>query len=162
METTFDYLRTYVRILGAVLIADLVALGLAILLGLLRYQRAELDGVGDGVVYAATIGLGFALVSNLFAYVQAERSGLSALSVTASSTASNPNKVVNLIIGFIATDEVSLKGSPTVSPMTVASCRGVPFCFRSTSTTFLALSHAPPAFAIKIAWYKPKIASENR
>jgi RsiW-degrading membrane proteinase PrsW (M82 family) len=50
-----------------------------ILLGVLRYQRAELDGVGDGVVYAATIGLGFALVSNLFAYVQAENSGLSAL-----------------------------------------------------------------------------------
>src|ERR1700753_3789783 len=67
--------------LGNALVGALVAESVkgAILLGVLRYQRAELDGVGDGVVYAATIGLGFALVSNLFAYVQAERSGLSAL-----------------------------------------------------------------------------------
>ncbi len=67
--------------LGNALVGALVAESVkgAILLGMLRYQRAELDGVGDGVVYAAMIGLGFALVSNLFAYVQAERSGLSAL-----------------------------------------------------------------------------------
>jgi protease PrsW len=66
---------------GNALVGALIAESVkgAILLGLLRYQRAELDGVGDGVVYAAMIGLGFALVSNLFAYVQAERSGLSAL-----------------------------------------------------------------------------------
>ena len=32
--------------------------------------------------------------------------------LTASSTASRPKSVVNLMIGFIATDEVSLKGSP--------------------------------------------------
>ncbi len=37
------------------------------------------------------------------------------------SIASNPNNVVNLIIGFKATEEVSLNGSPTVSPITVAS-----------------------------------------
>src|SRR5260221_12182518 len=60
--------------------------------------------------------------------------------------------------GFRATEEVSLKGSPTVSPTTVASCSGVPFCFISTSTIFLALSHAPPALAMKMAWYKPKMA----
>jgi RsiW-degrading membrane proteinase PrsW (M82 family) len=67
--------------LGNALVGALVAESVkgAILLGLLRYQRAELDGVGDGVVYAATIGLGFALASNLFAYAQAERSGASAL-----------------------------------------------------------------------------------
>jgi hypothetical protein len=29
--------------------------------------------------------------------------------------------------GLRATEEVSLNGSPTVSPMTVASCSGVPF-----------------------------------
>src|SRR6185503_19786030 len=46
---------------------------------------------------------------------------LRAVKLTASSTASNPKSVVNLITGFIATDEVSLKGSPTVSPTTVAS-----------------------------------------
>jgi RsiW-degrading membrane proteinase PrsW (M82 family) len=67
--------------LGSSLVGALIAETLkgAILLVVLRYQRAELDGVGDGVVYAAMIGLGFALVSNLFAYVQAENSGLSAL-----------------------------------------------------------------------------------
>ncbi|HEY0717763.1 MAG TPA: PrsW family intramembrane metalloprotease [Streptosporangiaceae bacterium] len=67
--------------LGNSLVGALIAETLkgALLLVVLRYQRAELDGVGDGVVYAAMIGLGFALVSNLFAYVQAENSGLSAL-----------------------------------------------------------------------------------
>ena len=55
------------------------------------------------------------------------------------------------MIGFIATDEVSLNGSPTVSPTTVAACSGVPFAFSSTSTIFFALSQAPPALAMKIA-----------
>jgi hypothetical protein len=32
------------------------------------------------------------------------------------------------------------------------ACSGVPFSFSSTSTIFLALSHAPPALAMKIAW----------
>ena len=72
-------------------------------------------------------------------------------SETASSTASNPNSVVNLMIGFSATEDVSLNGSPTVSPTTVASCSGVPFCFSSVSTIFLALSQAPPALAMKMA-----------
>jgi len=67
--------------LGAAFVGALIAETLkgVILVALLRYQRAELDGTSDGVVYAATTGLGFALVSNLFAYVQAERSGLAAL-----------------------------------------------------------------------------------
>jgi len=78
--------------------------------------------------------------------------GLSTLICTASSTARRPNSVVNLMIGFIATDEVSLKGSPTVSATTVAAWRGVPFSLSSTSTSFFALSQAPPAFAMKIAW----------
>src|SRR5579872_5118422 len=82
--------------------------------------------------------------------------------LSANSTASSPNKVVNLITGFRATDDVSLNGSPTVSPITVASCSGVPFCFSSTSTIFLALSQAAPALAMKIAWYNPKIAIEIR
>ena len=66
---------------GSVLVGALIAETVkgVILVGVLRYQRSELDGVGDGVVYAAMIGLGFALVSNLFAYVVAENSGLSAL-----------------------------------------------------------------------------------
>jgi len=56
--------------------------------------------------------------------------------------------------------EVSLNGSPTVSPTTVAACNGVPFSRRSTSTTFLALSQAPPALAMNIAWNRPKAAIE--
>jgi len=67
--------------LGAAFIGALIAETLkgGVLVGLLRYQRAELDGVTDGVVYGAMVGLGFALISNLFAYVEAERSGLGAL-----------------------------------------------------------------------------------
>src|SRR5690606_41902357 len=47
--------------------------------------------------------------------------------------------------------EVSLNGSPTVSPTTVALCISDPFLRRTpslstpSSTIFLALSHAPPA-----------------
>ncbi len=67
---------------------------------------------------------------------------------TASSTARRPKRVVNLMTGLSATDEVSLKGSPTVSPTIDASCSAVPFMCRSTSTTFFALSHAPPALAM--------------
>jgi hypothetical protein len=73
-------------------------------------------------------------------------------SVIASSTARSPNRVVNLMIGFIATLEVSLNGSPTVSPTTVAAWRSVPFALSSVSTTFFALSQAPPALAMKMAW----------
>ena len=67
--------------LGAAFVGALIAETLkgAVLVGLLRYQRAEINGVSDGVVYGATTGLGWALVANLFAYVQAERSGLAAL-----------------------------------------------------------------------------------
>ena len=67
--------------LGAAFVGALIAESLkgAVLVGLLRYQRAEINGVSDGVVYGATTGLGWALVANLFAYVQAERSGLAAL-----------------------------------------------------------------------------------
>lgn len=49
------------------------------LLGLLRFRRAEIDGLEDGVVYATVTGLGFALISNLYAYLHAEHIGLSAL-----------------------------------------------------------------------------------
>ena len=66
------------------------------------------------------------------------------------------------MIGFSATDVVSLNGSPTVSPTTVAACSGVPFSLSSTSTTFLALSQAPPALAMKMAWNSPNTAIEIR
>ena len=70
--------------------------------------------------------------------------------------------MVNLITGLSATDEVSLYGSPTVSPITDEWCSSVPLASRSVSTIFLALSQAPPALAMKIAWYSPKIAIETR
>ncbi len=76
----------------------------------------------------------------------------SSVRLTASETASSPNSVVNLITGFKATDEVSLNGSPTVSPTTVAACSGVFFILSSVSTIFFALSQAPPALAMKTAW----------
>ena len=60
--------------------------------------------------------------------------------------------MVNLITGLSATDEVSLKGSPTVSPTTHAAWRSVPLALSSVSTSFFALSQAPPAFAMKMAW----------
>jgi hypothetical protein len=69
---------------------------------------------------------------------------------------------VNLMTGFMATDEVSLKGSPTVSPTTHAAWRSVPFALSSVSTTFFALSQAPPALAMKSAWKRPKSAMEMR
>jgi RsiW-degrading membrane proteinase PrsW (M82 family) len=51
----------------------------AVLVVLLRYRRAELDGAHDGVVYACVTGLGFALAANLYAYLRAEHSGIGAL-----------------------------------------------------------------------------------
>ncbi len=44
----------------------------------------------------------------------------------------------------------------------VAACSGVPFSFSSTSTIFFALSQAPPALAMKIAWNSPNSAIETR
>ena len=52
--------------------------------------------------------------------------------------------------------EVSLKGSPTVSPTMVALWANEPLPPKlPSSTIFLALSHAPPALAIKTARVKP-------
>ena len=71
--------------------------------------------------------------------------------VTAISVASNPNRVVNLMTGFKDTEDVSLKGSPTVSPTTLASCSGVFFIFKSTSSKrwFLKASSYSIKFSIK-------------
>jgi hypothetical protein len=44
---------------------------------------------------------------------------------TAISTARRPKSVVNLITGSSETEDVPLKGSPTVSPTTVAASSGV-------------------------------------
>jgi RsiW-degrading membrane proteinase PrsW (M82 family) len=73
--------RLMTTTLGAAFGGALVAETLkgAVLVALLRYRRAELDGAHDAVVYASMTGLGFALIANLFAYSRAEHSGLDAL-----------------------------------------------------------------------------------
>ncbi|WP_157247609.1 PrsW family intramembrane metalloprotease [Nonomuraea typhae] len=54
-----------------------------VLLGLLRFRRAELDGPTDGIIYASMVGLGFAMSENVSYYVSAltER-GVEGLAVT--------------------------------------------------------------------------------
>ena len=68
----------------------------------------------------------------------------------------NETIVINLIRMLIDGPEVSLNGSPTVSPTTAALCGSLPFPPSAPpSIYFLALSHAPPAFAINIAIITP-------
>merc|ERR1719281_733259 len=61
---------------------------------------------------------------------------------------------VSLMRMFKAGPEVSLKGSPTVSPTTHALPWSV-FLIFSFSHSFLLLSQAPPALLIKIASMQP-------
>jgi len=74
----------------------------------------------------------------------------------------NPIKQVNFIKMFIDGPEVSLKGSPTVSPVTAALCASDPLKLINPSTKtpasndFLALSQAPPALFWKIAQTTPE------
>ena len=64
--------------------------------------------------------------------------------------------VISLIRILMDGPDVSLNGSPTVSPVTVALCTSLPLPPKLPSSTyFLALSHAPPAFAMKMASTKP-------
>src|SRR6516162_470401 len=64
--------------------------------------------------------------------------------------------LATLITGLIAGPAVSLHGSPTVSPVTDASCAGDPFPPRwPSSINFFALSHAAPPEVIEIARNKP-------
>src|SRR5690606_16073523 len=64
--------------------------------------------------------------------------------------------LISLIRMFIAGPAVSLNGSPTVSPTTAALCGSEPLppC-APPSMYFFALSHAPPAFAMKSAMSTP-------
>ena len=64
--------------------------------------------------------------------------------------------LISLIRIFKLGPDVSLNGSPTVSPTTVALWTSLPLPPKLPSSTyFLALSHAPPAFAMKMASTKP-------
>lgn len=75
----------------------------------------------------------------------------------------------NLIRMFNEGPEVSLSGSPTVSPTTAALCSSVCFFLTTPSTTnypdsiyFLALSQAPPELADEIAIETPEIKIPGR
>lgn len=64
--------------------------------------------------------------------------------------------VVSLIRMLIAGPDVSLNGSPTVSPTTAALWQSLPFPpWEPLSMYFFALSHAPPELAIMMASTKP-------
>ena len=47
----------------------------AVLLAIVRWRRDEMDGVLDGIVYAAMVGLGFALTENVLYYARAAVEG---------------------------------------------------------------------------------------
>ncbi|MEU5866703.1 MULTISPECIES: PrsW family intramembrane metalloprotease [unclassified Nonomuraea] len=54
-----------------------------VLLGLLKFRRAELDGPTDGIIYASMVGLGFAMSENVSYYLSAlNGNGVSSLAVT--------------------------------------------------------------------------------
>src|SRR5205809_2576899 len=64
--------------------------------------------------------------------------------------------LISLMRMFIAGPDVSLNGSPTVSPTTAALCGSEPLPPSAPpSMCFLALSHAPPALAMNSASITP-------
>ena len=71
---------------------------------------------------------------------------------TMAGAISTETRFITLISGLMAGPAVSLNGSPTVSPMMVASCAGEPLPpWFPSSMSFLPLSHAPPELARKTA-----------
>ena len=71
--------------------------------------------------------------------------------------------LISLMRMFRLGPDVSLNGSPTVSPITVALWASDPFPPRLPSSTyFLALSQAPPELARKIASTKPAYTPPSR
>ena len=68
-------------------------------------------------------------------------------SVITAGRMSSDTRFMTLIIGLSAGPAVSLKGSPTVSPITAALCASEPLPPSwPSSMYFLALSQAPPEF----------------
>ena len=76
---------------------------------------------------------------------------------------SSATRFMTLSSGLSAGPAVSLNGSPTVSPMIVASCAGLPLppCVPS-STSFLALSQAPPELDRNTAISTPEAMAPAR
>src|ERR1700710_1428416 len=80
---------------------------------------------------------------------------------TASS--SRATMLVILIIGFTAGPDVSLYGSPTVSPVTAALWASDPLPPKwPSSIYFLALSQAPPPAVIEMATNRPVTITPRR
>src|SRR5690242_686299 len=95
------------------------------------------------------------------------RSGAEALSPrlnwTTAGATSTDTRFITLINGLIAGPAVSLNGSPTVSPITVASCAGLPLPpYEPSSTILFALSHAPPEFERNTAISTPAAIAPAR
>ncbi|MEV8631069.1 PrsW family intramembrane metalloprotease [Streptosporangium sp. NPDC051023] len=77
----YDTARNIAATFGAPVVEETMK-GL-VLLGLLRFRRAELDGPTDGVIYASMVGLGFAMSENVSYYVAAlHEMGARGLAVT--------------------------------------------------------------------------------
>ena len=76
---------------------------------------------------------------------------------------SSATRFMTLISGLMAGPAVSLNGSPTVSPMMVASCASEPLPPKlPSSTSFLALSQAPPELARNTAISAPAAMAPAR
>ena len=73
-----------------------------------------------------------------------------------SGTNTSETMVISFIRMFMLGPEVSLNGSPTVSPTTAALCASLPLPPKlPPSMYFLALSHAPPELLMNIAISTP-------
>ncbi|MEU3167376.1 PrsW family intramembrane metalloprotease [Streptosporangium sp. NPDC006930] len=81
VQLGYDYARNIAATFGAPVVEETMK-GL-VLLGLLRFRRAELDGPTDGIIYASMVGLGFAMSENVSYYVAAlNELGAQGLAVT--------------------------------------------------------------------------------
>ena len=82
---------------------------------------------------------------------------------TTAGAISSDTRFITLISGLIAGLAVSLNGSPTVSPITVAAWATEPLPpWWPSSTSFLALSHAPPELARNTAINVPAAMAPAR
>ncbi|WP_219471636.1 PrsW family intramembrane metalloprotease [Nonomuraea rhizosphaerae] len=91
-----------------------------VLLGLLRFRRAEFDGPTDGIIYASMVGLGFAMSENVSYYVAALNSdqggiGLAATVVLRGVLSPFAHPLFSSMIGIAVAYAAQRKGSDRVS-----------------------------------------------
>ncbi len=85
------------------------------------------------------------------------------LSCTTAGAISSEIRFITLISGLSDGPAVSLNGSPTVSPMIVASWASLPLPpYWPSSTIFFALSQAPPEFDSSTAMRTPAAMAPAR